>query len=235
LSEPRVNARSMRARVDELLSADDFEAGLAELVRMPARRVVNPLFASLCNPDELHKMRAAKAMGVIVAELAETDMEAARVIMRRFMWNLNDESGGIGWGSPEAMGEIMAVSEKLAREYAHVLVSFIREDGNFLEHIILQRGVLWALARLAEVRPQLLKTFVPHILPYSGSNDATLRGLAAKTLGAIGADSARPQLISLLQDQTLIDIFLDGQIQAFTVSELASEALQLIERARRVP
>jgi len=40
--------------------------------------------------------------------------------MRRLMWNLNDESGGIGWGNPEAMGEILACHEALANEYAPI-------------------------------------------------------------------------------------------------------------------
>ena len=235
MSESRVKTASLRALVDEILRGDDFEARLPELTRMPARRVINPLFASLCNPDELHKMRAAKAMGVIVADLAEQEMEAARVIMRRFMWNLNDESGGIGWGSPEAMGEIMAASPKLAKEYAHVLVSYLREDGNFLEHDMLQRGVLWALARLAGVRPQLLQNFGVYILPYLQSDDPALRGLAAKTLGLIGVDSASPQLQQLLQDQSGIEFFLDGKIQPFTVSELAKQALELMGPARRAP
>jgi hypothetical protein len=46
-------------------------------------------------------------MGEVMAHLADKDMESARVIMRRLMWSLNDESGGIGWGAPEAMGEIV--------------------------------------------------------------------------------------------------------------------------------
>jgi len=58
-------------------------------------------------------------------------MESARVIMRRLMWSLNDESGGIGWGAPEAMGEIMARHEQLTKEYSAILGSYIREDGKF--------------------------------------------------------------------------------------------------------
>lgn len=235
MNEPKSKRAGIRARVEELLSGDEFEAGLPELARMPARSVINPLFASLCNPDEVHKMRAAKAMGVIVAGLAEEDAEAARVIMRRFMWNLNDESGGIGWGSPEAMGEIMAVSEKLAQEYSHILVSYLREDGNFLEHPVLQRGVLWALARLAGVRPRLVRKSVDYILPYLDSDDAVLRGLAAKIVGSVALDSARPQLALLVQDQTRIDIFENGRMRSFTISELAKEAIQSIEQARSIP
>ena len=63
-------------------------------------------------------------MGQVVSNLADTDMESARVIMRRLIWNLNDESGGIGWGSPEAMGDIMACHERLAGEYHRLLVSY---------------------------------------------------------------------------------------------------------------
>ena len=55
-------------------------------------------------------------MGAVVAHLAEKDMESARVVMRRLMCSLNDESGGIGWGAPEAMGEIIASHEGLASE-----------------------------------------------------------------------------------------------------------------------
>jgi len=36
------------------------------------------------------------------------------------MWSLNDESGGIGWGAPEAMGAIMARHTGLADEYANI-------------------------------------------------------------------------------------------------------------------
>jgi len=92
-----------------------------------------------------------------MATLADADMEAARVVMRRMIWQLNEESGGIGWGMPEAMGETMARHEGLAQEYAHMLVSYIQEDGNFLEHVPLQRGVLWGLGRLAQARPWLVE------------------------------------------------------------------------------
>ena len=68
-------------------------------------------------------------MGVVVAGLAEHDMESARVVMRRLMWNLNDESGGIGWSSPEAMGEIMDPFPGLAPR-RHEIVILKEEDVN---------------------------------------------------------------------------------------------------------
>eukprot|EP00362_Geleiidae_sp_MMETSP1317_P000447 CAMPEP_0201284794 /NCGR_PEP_ID=MMETSP1317-20130820/84991_1 /ASSEMBLY_ACC=CAM_ASM_000770 /TAXON_ID=187299 /ORGANISM="Undescribed Undescribed, Strain Undescribed" /LENGTH=71 /DNA_ID=CAMNT_0047606373 /DNA_START=1077 /DNA_END=1289 /DNA_ORIENTATION=- len=68
-------------------------------------------------------------------------MEEARIVMRRMLWSMNDESGGIGWGVPEAMAEVMTCNKGLAEEYIHMLISYMREDGeelfqdgNFLEH-----------------------------------------------------------------------------------------------------
>ena len=60
-------------------------------------------------------------MGASLARLADADMEAARIVMRRLLWSLNDESGGIGWGAPESMAEAMCRHQGLALEYAHML------------------------------------------------------------------------------------------------------------------
>jgi hypothetical protein len=117
-------------------------------------------------------------------------MEAARVMIRRLMWNLNDESGGIGWGSPEAMGEILARHHGLAREYAHILISYIREDGNYLENEVLQAGVLWAIGRVGEVHPDLLRDAVPHLLRHLNSPDATHRVLAARAVSLLTGQNA---------------------------------------------
>lgn len=179
--------RELKAWVTERLMRDDFDQTSAEWKDVSARRVVNFLFAALCNPDEVLQARAVTAIGIVVTHLAEHDLEAARVIMRRLMWNLNDESGGIGWGSPEAMGEIMVGSEKLAEEYAHVLVSYLREDGNFLEHPVLQRSVLRGLARLSEVRPRQLFGSAEYVAPFLDSTDPVLRQLAVKVLKLIEA------------------------------------------------
>jgi HEAT repeat protein len=218
----------LKRRVQALLNADDFDDRLEELHQYPARRIINPLISFLCSPSELLKWRAIAAMGIVVSHLADESLESARVIMRRLIWSLNDESGGIGWGAPEAMGEIMASHESMAREYVHILVSYIREDGNLLEHKLLERGVLWGIGRLAEVRPQLLLDFVASITPYLKSGDAESRGFAARALGLIGAKSAESGLQSLLSDQTEICLYSNGRLGVQRLSDLAAEALKRI-------
>jgi len=213
--------RQLKKETLELLSHKDFENGLEKIIQLPARQVVNPLFSFFYNIDETVKWRAVTAMGVVVSNLADHDMESARVIMRRLIWNLNDESGGIGWGSPEAMGEIMARHDRLAEEYHKILISYIMPDGNYIEHEILQRGVLWGIGRLAHARPQLVEDSVLFLLPYMQSEDANLRGLAAWTAGLFDSKTTRMLLKRLENDQATLTIYLDGKLEEFTVAQLA--------------
>ena len=216
----------LKQRAFELLKSADFEQALEELCRLPARQVINPLFSFLYNSDEQIRWRAVTAMGAVMAKLADEDMESARVIMRRLMWNLNDESGGIGWGSPEAMGEILACNEILAKEYARILISYAREDGNFQEHELIQRGVLWGIGRLSQVRPDLVKDAAPYLLPYLESPDASVRGLAAWIMGLFGVEEARSGLKSLTADGAELQMYVDRRLIKRRVKELAKQGLK---------
>ncbi len=219
---------SLKRGVGDLLRSDDFENRLPELLDLPARQVVNPLFAFLCSPLEILKWRAVRAMGAVVSRLADEDPEAARVIMRRLMWSLNDESGGIGWGAPEAMGEIMASHAGLRKEYANILLSYIRKDGNPLEHRLLERGVLWSIGKVAEATPELFRGSSVHLMPYLGSEDAEARGLAAWATGFLGEARDRERLRPLLDDRTEINIFLHDHLHRSRVCDLAAEAIERI-------
>lgn len=217
--------RKLKKKILGLLGGGDLEKSLDEICQLPARQAVNPLFSFFYSTNELIKWRAITAMGAVVSRLAEQDMESARVVMRRLIWNLNDESGGIGWSSPEAMGEIMARHFRLAEEYAFLLVSYVNEQGNYIEHPILQRGVLWGLGRLAHSRPRLVKHAAPFLPPYMQSEDAFHRGLTAWTAGALDGGLTKPLLKHLSNDNTVINIFIDMDLIEITVGQLAREAL----------
>ena len=216
--------RRLKTELLVLLLQDDFDQAMETIGSLPGRRVINPLFSFLCSTDPQVKWRAVKAIGRVVRSIAEEDMESARVIMRRMIWNLNDESGGIGWGQPEAMGEVMAQHQGLACEYVMILECYIREDGSFLEHQPLQRGVLWGLGRLAQERPELLKNATPHLRPFLSSADAVLRGLAAWTMGLLGGSQGDPALAALASDETEVTLYLNGTERSYRISELVRKA-----------
>jgi len=215
----------LKAQVREVLTSMDMEQALDALSRMPPRRVLNPLFSFLYAGDDLLRWKAITAFGRVTARLAHEDREAARVIMRRFMWNLNDESGGIGWGSPEAMGEIMACHEGLAEEFSAILLSYAREDGNYLEYEMLQPGLLWGIARLAQARPQSVQGAAPHLMPYLQSKDPAVRGMAAYVMGLLKAREARTTLERMREDDALFHTWADGRLVERRVSDMARAAI----------
>ena len=164
-------------------------------------------------------------MGVVVGQLADQDMESARVIMRRLMWNLNDESGGIGWGSPEAMGEITAVHERLAREFHRILISYVDPSGNYLEHPGLQRAAVWGVGRLAHARPDLAQPAAGFLPAFFDSPDPFLRGLAIWAIGPILSNPLRPLVQAHLSDHAQLNLYRQLTLTRPTVAELAEAAL----------
>jgi hypothetical protein len=218
--------RQLKKQVLELLQSADWPGAMDVLAEMPARRVVNPLFGLLYHGQPLVRWRAVSAMGAVVAGLADQQMESARIVMRRFMWNLNDESGGIGWGSPESMGEIMARHVGLAREFSAILVSYADPQGNFLEHPGLQQGVLWALGRLGRARPEVAHRAADFILPFlQQSHDAILRGLAVWAVRPAVDDALRSVLEPLRGDHRTLQIYVDEELVPCIISDLAARAL----------
>ena len=220
--------RSLKKELFDLLSQGDLDKALVETGRLPPRQIINPLLSFIQSGNDKVKWGAVKAAGQVVTQLADGDLEAARVIMRRLMWTLNDESGGIGWGSPETMGEIMASHGGLAREYARILLSYAREDGNYLEHEGLQRGLLWGVGRLSEKRPELVRDAAGLFLPYLTSGDEVIRGLAARLMGLLRVKEARPLLQKLAQDESPISLVIENRLTMTRVQDLAEEALRAI-------
>ncbi|MCI5211461.1 MAG: HEAT repeat domain-containing protein, partial [Candidatus Electrothrix sp. ATG2] len=154
-----MGTRAIKQQVLGLLRQEDLSGIETELGQLQEKELVNALFFGICHPDERTRWHAISVMGRTVARLAEQDMEEGRMILRRLLWSLNDESGGIGWGAPESMAEIMCCHSGLADEYIHMLISYMRpdgeeewQDGNFLEHEMLQQGLMWATGRLAQCR-----------------------------------------------------------------------------------
>ncbi|MDU9047927.1 MAG: HEAT repeat domain-containing protein [Candidatus Electrothrix sp. Rat3] len=242
-----MGTRAIKQQVLGLLKQDDLVSIETELALFQEKELINALFFGICHSDEKIRWHAISVMGSAVARLAEQDMEEARIIFRRMLWSLNDESGGIGWGAPESMAEIMCQHEGLADEYIHMLISYMRpdgeeehQDGNFLEHGMLQQGLMWAVGRLAQCRRgHLLARGAEHDLPpYLESPDATVCGLAARVIGLLGRTEGMGQLRRLQElaknDLRTVRFYDQGNFRTVSVAKLAAQALQKLEKLQEI-
>ncbi len=225
-----LSGRAVKQAVFDILASETWEDRLAELDFYPPEKVIGPLFSALCNSDPLIRWHAITGFGPVMVTLMDQAPERARVVMRRFIWNLNDESGGIGWGAPEAMGEIMANEPRLAGEFYPVLMHYIFDrDGkpdSFLEHMPLRRGAFWGIGRLLEKRPDLAPKALPLLVrQIEREDDPEIIGLAIRALGYINDMNAKAAIARFLKDTREILVYMDRKLQSVTIGELARQGL----------
>jgi HEAT repeat protein len=225
--------RDLKSQILAILQSENFSERLEELRAFPGKQAVNPLFSFLLNRDEQVRWHAVSAMGIVISTLADEDLEAARVVMRRLMWSLNEESGGIGWGAPEVMAEAMCLHARIAEEFGSIFFSYADEGGNYLEYETLQRGLLWGIARCASVRPESARIVAPLLGNYLNSRDAVVRGYAVKAAGLLQATQFQALIECLGDDDALVPLYWDRRITIRRVNELAREALERLAEPKR--
>lgn len=234
-----MSSRKIKKAVLALLDSQDLVTLIPVLEKYKSKELINVFFSAICRENSRVKWHAVSCMGKSVQRLAEEDHEEARIILRRLMWSLNDESGGIGWGAPEAMAEIMCCHQRLAEEYLHMLLSYMKEDGdeiwqdgNFLEHEMLQRGLLWGIARLAKVRPGLLlekeKNMGVIMLPYLFSGDIEVQAMATLAAGRLQLVEASEQIQTLKTASAQVLIYEEGRFCTLSLGHIAGAALERI-------
>ncbi len=208
-----------------------FDAAWDAFADIPPKQLFGPLFSALLNPDPVVKWRAVTAFGPTARRLFAESPEDGRILMRNLMWRMSEESGNMGWGIPEAMGEILALTPPLAQDYASILLSYIQDldkDCNFIDHPPLRRGAYWGVARLAQERPEFAASATRDLCAALKDCDPESRGLACLGLG-LRPGGAPPEavepLTALLDDAFAFDLYRDRILAQTTVGALARSAL----------
>lgn len=222
--------RNNKARLRTLLEGDDWRRHL-ESIAGGGMENVGPLLSFLLL-DSLTMHRAACALGATVARIAEKDQEAARNVVRNFMWRMNEESGNIGWGVPAAFAETLARSPALAKIYASILISYIIDlghDDNYCDHDILRRSCYWAIGRFAQANPDLAEKARLWLVKGLMDNDSICRGMAAWALAQLPphlSDKPALKILANSGDEDICEIFDGENMLPEKVAQLARLALE---------
>ncbi len=183
---PRFRAIKIRLRrCLEEEQDENWERCLSELEAHPPKELTNPLLSCLALGGR-STLRAAQALGRVAVRIVEEyGIEEGRNLLRRLMWQMNEESGNIGWGVPEAFAEILVHQAQLANEFHHILFSYILntgKDDNYCDHAILRCSCFRAVGRVANSRPELAAKARKVLAAGLVDEDETCRTEAARIL-----------------------------------------------------
>jgi hypothetical protein len=219
MAKPR--GREIRQQVKEILENPDRQTALDRLSQIPDPQLKGHLFFYLYNQDELIRFRSVTAMGHLGFRMAETHMEKARDLMRRILWNLNDESGGIGWGSAEAMGEILSRHPGLAAEFDAIMFSFLDPEANFIDNPQLQQGILWGMGTYAKAAPDRISAYrASVVVPFLDDEDPVKKAYAIRALNHAGRLDPATLSEQLLADQTKILMYTGWTFETARICDL---------------
>ena len=160
--------------------------------------------------------RAIEATGLISGEIAKASPEVIRNLAQRLLWMLRDESGNNISSAPEMLGEIVRNSPDLFADIAPVIASFYDE-------LMLKPGVLRAIFRIGEVRPDLISVSAEFTGPFLRDEDPLVRAYALLISGAYKIRGTLPAVSALRNDSNIVTLYSDSDFVSVNVGQLAAK------------
>ncbi|HMK59773.1 MAG TPA: hypothetical protein VK452_01340 [Dissulfurispiraceae bacterium] len=178
------------------------------------KNVIKWLISFSYDKEGVMTWRAIEAMGYVAKELGAARQDILRDAVRKLLWSMGDESGGIGWSAPEFLGEIVRRVPDSFSDLVPILWSN-REEASF------RPGVVWAMIRIAEVRPNLPDIAAGELSELAEDPSPTVRGYTAVLAKLIHSDCKNEILLKLSEDLDTLFYFRNGELNSVTVAELA--------------
>ncbi|MBI5531724.1 MAG: HEAT repeat domain-containing protein [Deltaproteobacteria bacterium] len=188
--------------------------------------VVASLVRGLYHPEASIRWGAADALGRAAGHWLPSQRPRVERVLQRLVWALNDESGTTGWGVPQAIGEVVRQDRQLSDDHGPLLASWLGDAEVELDNRLMVRGLLFAIGRVGENRPEAVQPAVPGVIARLADPDAATRGLAARVLGILRARDTMDAVAALCSDVAPLDIYAEGRMRPTTVAQLAAEAVE---------
>jgi len=183
------------------------------------RSIIRMLISLVYDKEHLQSWRAIEAIGLASGEIAKTNVDVIRNLSQRFLWMMRDESGNGPGSAPELLGEIVRSTPDTFADIGQIVISFHDEK-------MLRRGVMRAIWRIVEKRPDLLtmtQTFMEQKLCLD-DDDADVRAYALMIAGALGLKEFLPVVEKLRNDASPVKIYDNGEFMVTSVAEIANTA-----------
>jgi hypothetical protein len=190
--------KGLKHKIKALLDKADYDS----IIRLSDKHppILRFLISMTYDKGDVTSWRAMEAVGKLTSRMSA---ERARHVIQRLLWMMREESGSNAWSAAEIIGEIIRNNPDPFEDIVPVLMSFHEED-------FLRPGVLFAISRIAKVRPDLVAPFSSILLAYLESPRPEERGLALFAIGNIGKKEHLSEIERLLDDNKAFSYY-DGE------------------------
>lgn len=209
--------RKLKEKINGLLKVK----ALAEIAdeAMKDKGVIKCLISLAYEKEDVVSWRAMEALGLVARKFSPEKIEVIRDTIRRLLWSMGEESGGIGWSSAEMLGEIIMNNPDAFSDIIPIVWSF-REEEMF------RSGVVWAMGRIASVRPDLVGFVLSDLGLMLKDDKSAVRGYAAWLMGMLAEKDEREVLRELIDDNSRICFYRKGELTETTVGEVVSNVFR---------
>ena len=217
----RVRRRADKTLVREMVDKDDID-GLVGLC-FDDKKTLRLLQRLLYDPAAERRWQVAWVIGRVAARTSTREPGQVSDLLHRLFEACSD-SAATPWGMIETIGCVVSLRPDIFGAFTRHLLNYLREPSTC--HL-----ALWALAEIAERRPDLIRDLPFYTLfNYLRHPEGEVRGQAVRLLGRIRAGEATLQLMELSRDTAMFTSFREGNMVSATVAEAVTEALQAIDK-----
>jgi hypothetical protein len=222
--EPALDPKRKRRKADKTVVDDMAENGdIDGLVALclDDKKTLRLLQRRLYSPEEHVRWHTAWIIGKVCSRVSTREPGQVSDLLHRLFEACSD-SAATNWGMVETLGSVIAERPDIFGAFTRHLLNYLGDDST-------QVQVIWALAEIAESRPDLIRDtpffnlfhFLKHPRP-------EVRGQIARLLGRIKAREALIQLMALSDDKAPLTIWEDGKCLETDVAHEAAKAIKEI-------
>lgn len=220
----RIRKKADKNKVKSLVSAGDVD-GLVALC-LDDKKTLRLLQRLLYTPLDEERWRIAWIIGRVTARVAGREPGQVAELLHRLFEACSD-SAATPWGMVETIGSVIAARPDIFGAFTRHLLGYMGERST-------QEQVIWAMAEIAILRPDLIRdTPFYTLFHFLEHPEPAIRGQVARLLGRIKATEVAVQLMGLKGDAGELVIWENGKAQKTTVATEAARALAAIHGGKR--
>lgn len=214
----------IKAQVRELLKQREYDH-LVDLCVVD-RHAWQELRFRLYEIDERIRWSAIEAAAKLMKRWWQLkQQEKVRDFIRNLFWSMTDESGGIGWSSPQTISETIVNIPEILDPYGSMMIAYSIEEAP------LMKGGLWGIGRLGKMIADSMDFFQEKILAVFQNDDPEVLGLAAWAMGEVGFKASLSYLENLRERNEPVRIYTNGDFYEKPLGQWAEEAVNKITKS----